>query len=164
VIDALVIMLNEKSYIANIASETLVEMGQRAATSAIINGLLIYLSGNPGYTCTKQTLSKLLTSSPSFSYIDSNALSQLLQIFKEDWWRLRDIPLEKMVLAFSNTKIIEWCSFISLHSLYTASAITISKQTIILHNNKEAEHFADMPITISDERRVASLKATCSEQ
>ncbi|CAF4126017.1 unnamed protein product, partial [Adineta steineri] len=121
------------------ACEALGRIGGKAATSSVINGLLC-IDDYYAYAAVEN----ILISASSLSDIDSNTVLKLFDFWKQQEWRVRDIPIEKIMEAYVCTKIAQWCPIIGLHTLRTACGITIVGQRVIVYGNSNPVAF-DMP-------------------
>ncbi|CAF1565466.1 unnamed protein product [Didymodactylos carnosus] len=147
VIGALVTALgNANVSVRKEACEALGNMGKDAATSSVVCALLA-VADRDGY----ESLRKILNSSSALSEIDSVTISKLLELWNRGAWFTRDIPLEKIMRAYVNTGIPQWCPVISLHSLQTDCAITIVENTVIVYGNSEPVKFVIPSSTLRDE-------------
>ncbi|CAF4757021.1 unnamed protein product, partial [Rotaria socialis] len=130
---------DKEMYVRAKACEALGRLGGKAATSSVMNELLRiadFLASN--------SLKNILVSASSLSKIDSNTVSKLFNFWNRNALQVHNIPLEKIIQAFSDSKIVEWCSIIALHALRRHYAVTIVDQAIIVYGNSEPVK-CDMP-------------------
>ncbi|CAF3886146.1 unnamed protein product [Adineta steineri] len=121
------------------ACEVLERIGGKAATSSVIYELLCI----DNYYA-DVAMEKILVSASSLSDMGSNTVSKLFDFWSRGEWYVRNIPREKVVDAFTCTKITQWCPIISLHSLYTGCAVTVVGKTVTIYGNSSRITF-DMP-------------------
>ncbi|CAF4545235.1 unnamed protein product, partial [Didymodactylos carnosus] len=127
---------NANASVREKACEALGNMDKEVATSSVV-GALLAIAGHDHY----ESLRKVLNSSSDFSYIDSDTVSELLGLWNREAWFIRDIPLEKIMIAYVKTGFPEWWSVIELHALHTDCAITIVENTVIVYGNSEPVTF-----------------------
>ncbi|CAF1204212.1 unnamed protein product [Adineta steineri] len=126
--------------------EVLGRIGGKAAASSVIHKLLC-IADDDAYVAVE----KILVSTISLSNIDSNTVSKLFDFWKQHEWRVRNIPMEKIMEAYKCTKIVEWCPIISLHSLNTGCAVTVVGKTVIIYGNSNPVTFNMPSFTLCDD-------------
>ncbi|CAF3729048.1 unnamed protein product [Rotaria sp. Silwood1] len=128
------------------ACDALGQLGEKAATNRVINGLLCIANKN-----SYESLSRILLSASSLSNLDSNIVSKLFQFCHDSYLWPRDIPLEKIMMAYLDTKLVEWCPIIGLHSIRTGCSVTTVDRTIVVFGNSEPVKFNMPNSTLYDE-------------
>lgn len=145
---------DERKKVKLSACKALAQMGEKAGTNEVVEGLLIQIDNKDLSirNAANRALQKTCASSDIMVLLNSNVVSKLLSYLERgllSHWE--SISPDIIMKVFIDTKSSIWLSIATLVTLRHGIGITITKDSIIVYDNKEPVHFNSIDQTLCEQ-------------